>query len=110
MVNVRLLAVLVAVVVIAGVAVLAYTTLGSVTVEKPYYAETPKAIAVYMKIHNGKLREVCLVKAELAEPGMAKVEIHETVMEGGGSQDETSREAMHTTKRHTRNETREDTT
>jgi copper(I)-binding protein len=79
-VNVRLLAVLVAVVVIAGVAVLAYTTLGSITVEKPYYAETPRAIAVYMKIHNGKLKEVCLVRAELAEPGMAMVEIHETVM------------------------------
>ena len=105
MANVRLLAVPVAVVVIAGVAVLAYTTLSSVTVEKPYYAETPRALAVYMKIHNGKLREVCLVKAELAEPGMAMVEIHETVMKGG-SQDETSREAMHTTKRHTRNETR----
>jgi copper(I)-binding protein len=79
-VNVRLLAVLVAVVVIAGVAVLAYTTLGSITVENPYYAETPRALAVYMKIHNGKLKEVCLVKAELAEPGMAMVEIHETVM------------------------------
>jgi copper(I)-binding protein len=79
-VNVRLLAVLVAVVVIAGVAVLAYTTLGSITVENPYYAETPRAIAVYMKIHNGKLKEVCLVRAELAEPGMAMVEIHETVM------------------------------
>ena len=48
MVNVRLLAVLVAVVVIAGVAVLAYTTLGPITVEKPYYAETPRALAVYM--------------------------------------------------------------
>jgi copper(I)-binding protein len=78
--NVRLLAVLVAVVVIAGVAVLAYTTLGSITVENPYYAETPRAIAVYMKIHNGKLKEVCLVRAELAEPGMAMVEIHETAM------------------------------
>ena len=83
MADLRLLAVLVAVVVIAGVAVLAYTTLGSITVENPYYAETSRAIAVYMKIHNGKLREVCLVKAELAEPGMAMVEIHETVMEGG---------------------------
>jgi copper(I)-binding protein len=82
-VNVRLLAVLVAVVVIAGVAMLAYTTLGSVTVEKPYYAETPKAIAVYITIHNGKLKEVCLVRAELAEPGMAMVEIHETVMKEG---------------------------
>jgi copper(I)-binding protein len=79
-VNVRLLAVLVAVVIIAGVAVLAYTTLGSITVEKPYYAETPRAIAVYITIHNGKLKEVCLVRAELAEPGMAMVEIHETVM------------------------------
>jgi copper(I)-binding protein len=79
-VDVRLLAVLVAVVVIAGVAVLAYTTLGSITVGKPYYAETPRALAVYMKIHNGKLGEVCLVRAELAEPGMAMVEIHETVM------------------------------
>ncbi len=83
MVDVRLPAVLVAVVVIAGVAVLAYTTLSSITVEKPYYAETPRAIAVYMKIHNGKLGEVCLVGAELAEPVMAMVEIHETVMEGG---------------------------
>ncbi len=82
-VDVRLLAVPVAVLVIVGVAVLAYTTLGSITVEKPYYTETPRALAVYMKIHNGKLREVCLVRAELAEPGMAKVEIHETVMEGG---------------------------
>jgi copper(I)-binding protein len=36
-----------------------------------------------MKIHNGKLREVCLVRAELAEPGMAMVEIHETVMKEG---------------------------
>ena len=81
--NVRLLAVLVAEIVIAGVAVLAYTTLGSITVENPCYAETPRAIAVYMKIHNGKLREVCLVKAELAEPGMAMVEIHETVMKEG---------------------------
>jgi hypothetical protein len=81
--NVRLLAVLVAVIVIAGVAVLAYTTLGSITVEKPYYAETPTAIAVYITIHNGKLKEVCLVKTELAEPGMAKVEIHETVMKEG---------------------------
>jgi copper(I)-binding protein len=78
--NVRLLAVLVAVVVIAGVAALAYTTLGSITVENPYYAETPRALAVCMRIHNGKLKEVCLVRAELAEPGMAMVEIHETVM------------------------------
>ncbi len=83
MVNVRLLAVLVAVVVIAGVAVLAYTTLGSITVKNPHYAETPRALAVYMKIHNGKLKEVCLVRAELAEPGMAMVEIHETVIEEG---------------------------
>jgi copper(I)-binding protein len=81
--NVRLLAVLVAVVVIAGVAMLAYTTLGSITVEKPYYAETPRALAVYITIHNGKLKEVCLVRAELAEPGMAMVEIHETVMKEG---------------------------
>jgi copper(I)-binding protein len=82
-VNVRLLVLLVVVVVIAGVAVLAYTTLGSITVENPYYAETPRAIAVYMKIHNGKLKEVCLVKTELAEPGMAMVGIHETVMKEG---------------------------
>ena len=83
MVNVRLLAVLAAVIVIAGVAVLAYTTLGSITVENPCYAETPRALAVYITIHNGKLREVCLVRAELAEPGMAMVEIHETVMKEG---------------------------
>jgi hypothetical protein len=68
-VDVRLLVLLVVVVVIAGVAVLAYTTLGSVTVGKPYYAETPRALAVYMKIHNGKLGEVCLVRAEQRNPG-----------------------------------------
>jgi len=72
----------VAVVVIA-VAVLAYTTLGSVTVEKPYYTETPRAIGVFGKIHNGKLRGVCLINAELAEPGMAMVEIHETITKDG---------------------------
>jgi copper(I)-binding protein len=67
-------------VVIAGMVALACTTLGSITVEKPYYAETPRALAVYITIHNGKLKEACLVRAELAEPGMAMVEIHETVM------------------------------
>jgi copper(I)-binding protein len=73
---------IVTIVVIAGT-VLAYTTLGSVTVEGTYYTETPRAIGVFGKIHNGKLREVCLIKVELAEPRMAMVELHETIVREG---------------------------
>ncbi len=84
MVNKKVVAVVVGVVAVIAIGALAYTTLGSITIEEALYAETPRALAIYMKVYNGKLREVCLVKAELAEPGMAMVEIHETIMREGG--------------------------
>jgi copper(I)-binding protein len=44
---------------------------------------TPKAIAVYMMIHNHGFGSDCLVGVDVEAPFKAKAEIHQTVVEGG---------------------------
>jgi len=44
---------------------------------------TPKALAIYMVIHNHGFGADCLVGAEIASPFRAEAELHETIVSGG---------------------------
>jgi len=76
------LSVVAIVIVLAGLTYV-YTS-GSVEVMNAVYTETPRALAVYVTIHNSMFRQVCIVGVELAEQGSAMVELHETVVREGG--------------------------
>jgi len=78
------LLVVVAVAAIVGGAVLwGYLQSPSIEIHDPRASMTPKAIAVYMMIHNHGFGSDCLVGAEVEEPFKAMAELHRTVLEGG---------------------------
>lgn len=84
MVNLKVVTAVGVLAILAIVATAFYMLTGKVEVMDVTYTETPRAIAVYAKIHNGKLSGVCLVNVKLREQAMAMVEIHETVVREGG--------------------------
>lgn len=55
----------------------------SIEIHDPRAEITPRAIAIYMMIHNHGFGQDCLVGAEIASPFRAEAELHETIVSGG---------------------------
>lgn len=60
-----------------------YLQTPSIEIHDPRANITPKAIAIYMIIHNHGFGEDYLVGAEIASPFKAEAELHETIVSGG---------------------------
>jgi copper(I)-binding protein len=79
-----LLSIAIAIGIVAGATILwSYFQTPSIEIHNPRFVITPKAIAIYMMIHNHGFGADCLVGVDIVKPFTAKTEIHKTEIEGG---------------------------
>lgn len=80
---IAILVVIIIAAVAGGTILWSYLQTPSIEIHDPRFVMTPKAIAVYMMIHNHGFGSDCLVGVDVEAPFKAEAEIHETVVEGG---------------------------